>query len=439
MLDSHPLSKSLVEAFLAIFFIRYGSFLALNLDRDNISYLLTEEMDYINSEYSSVFHIFINTQNDIVFSFKSLINTPSLWNDLLKLISLLQWRPWENILSFIDLNFTSCTRDFIFPFFDFIYTNSRESRESINSYIDSLHNFKLKKLLSFVYYGIGNDTEYNTNLSISILSEIIDRYPLFSSFYLLRMRQRFNLVYKILIWVNQFNKLLTSLKWRQIIYSNQYIIDCFSDLDWAYELFPNNPTYYMFKWKFLLHLLDYQWLPLLVKFLKMKGKLFDDNIFSWFGVYYLQMWDAKAAKPYLELVHYSESDRYKAYSKLLFLYVKWWYKEEFFSLFNGIFKGNVEILLYDRGSYYWLTDWELVKIENISDSYNHKDKMWFKLDNFDSIMSNEYSDANSYLEAIYFGISRNYHDHWSSELHRKVVFYSRDNFLFWHASTSYFH
>lgn len=80
----------LVEAFLTIYLIKYGSFLALSVDKDDIAYLLKEEIDYVNSSLSDFLTLHIDEQKEIVIQFKNFLEVVTLENDIIKLVSLLQ-------------------------------------------------------------------------------------------------------------------------------------------------------------------------------------------------------------------------------------------------------------------------------------------------------------------------------------------------------------
>lgn len=416
-----------IEAFLSIYLYKYWSFLQINFSYDNLTYLLKEEFNFINKKYNNYFTIFFNKNHDICIKYYNFENILDLWNDIIKSIELLQLWFEDNLLLYININFSNDFKKKILPFFNFLELDNHSSKKKYEWYIYNIHNFKLKKMLQFLIYWIWNDTKFNTSKSINILSEIIEKYPKFSSFYLLRMRQTFNLVYKILLWVNTFNKLIDNEIWLKYINNNKFIIKCFNDLDMSNKLIKNNSTYLLFKWKFLLHLLDKKWLEYLSLYLKSEKLLYETNVYSWFGVYYLQKGNCDKAKKYIELVKYEESDRYKAYSKLIFLYIKWNYKDEFIKLFNWVFK-KIFVLFYKKWNYYKLNDWKLKLWKDIDDDYNHKDKMWFKIYNFNLLLNRNYNSKLDYLENIYNNISSNYYDHWSSELEEKVVFYSVNYF-----------
>lgn len=420
-----------IESFLTIFLFKKIDILELNIWKDvNICDFLKDEITYINNKYSIYFSLFIDDNFDLKVNFIDFNNLILLEDYIIKSIGILTWNLEEDILSYIKINFSQEIIDIIFPFFDFLYGNTKYSKDIIDLYLCKFSNIKFKNMIYFMFYWIWNDNKENTSKSISIIDNIIEDFPNLSSLYLLRIRQRFNYIYKILIWVHKFNKLILTEKGQEYIYNDLNIKKCFLDIERAEKLYPQNPTFLLFKWKFLLHLLNPTWLKFLLKYMKLRNILFDENVFSWIWVYYLQTWNIEKSRKYLEMVNYWDSDRYKAYSKLFFMYVKWNYKEDFLNLFKWKFK-NTLVLLYNKWKYYKFDYNKWFSIyENIDDSYNHKDKMWFKLNNFISILNTKYIDERSYLEDIFNNISLNYYDHWYSELEQKVVFYSDNCFNF---------
>lgn len=426
------IKKQYIECFLSIYLFKYGSFLALNLNTDKLYYLLEEEINTINSILNDSLKISINDNNDI---FVDLNDNKNIDIDILKSANLLTWWIDVYLLTYIKKEFSEEFYNIIYPFFEFIEWDRYSILDKIDfiKYANTFDNFKLKKMLIFIYYWIANDSKFNTLKSIDILTEIMDIFPNFASFYLLRMRQKFNYIYKIWIWVSRFNQLIINNKWKEFIYKYKWIKDCFNDFEKANTLLPNYNIYYFFKWKFLLHLLDKEGLDYLLRYLKLswiKNIDNDTNVCSWFGVYYLQIWDLKNAKLYLEKANYGPWDRYKEYSKLIFLYIKSKDKKSFFDFLEDK-KKKIEVLLYNEWKYYRYSNWKLIEWKDIDDSYDHRTKMWYKLNSYNLILNSDYNNKKDYLENIFNSISTNYYDHWDTEWKQKVVFYSLDSFTFW--------
>jgi len=421
-------NKKIVESILSIYLFTKVDFLRLDFKNDNLEYLLNEELELLNNSFIDFFVIKIIKWN-IVFEYKDFSELILIWNDYLKLFYLLYWEV-DNVRVFINLELSNKFKEEVKFFLDFLEIGWHNEKIGFLDYIETIENFKLRKMLLFIVYWIWNDTEFNTTKSINILSSIIDKYPKFASFYLLRMRQMFNLVYKIIIWTHKFNKLVTSIEWKKYLLKNKFIENCFYDLDRADKLLPNFYITNLFRWKILLHLLDKSWLKYIELYLKQVNKVFDINVYSWFWVYYLQVWNLYNAEKYLTLINYEPEDRYKAYSKLLFLYLKSSNEIDFKKFINKR-KNNRLVLLYDKWNYYKLNNEKLVLLEDIDDNYNHRDKMWFKLNNFEKILNWSFKNKDEYFNIIFNNISKNYYDHWYSWLEQKVVFYSLDNYKLW--------
>jgi len=420
---------SYIESFLSIYLFKYGSFLALNLNTDKLNYLLEEEFSTINSILNDSLKIYMNSNNDIFVNFN---NDENIDRNILKSVDILTWWVKIDLLTYIKEEFSKDFYNKIYPFFEFIKWDRYTIIKKIDfiEYASKINNFKLKKMLLFIHYWIANDSRINTLKSIRILTEVMDKYPNFASFYLLRMRQRFNLIYKILIWVSKFNKLISTEKWKEFLLNYAWIKECFDDLEKANNLLTNYYIYYFFKWKFLLHLFNKSWLDDLLNYEKLKWISFDTNVTSWFWVYYLQIWDTNNARKYLEKAHYPAWDRYKEYSKLVFLYIKSENKKDFLDFIYDENK-RVEVLLFNEWNYYKYNNWILENWIDIDDSYDHRTKMWYKLNNFNSIINNKYSSKEEYFNNIFNNISRNYYDHWDTELQHKVIFYSYDSYTMW--------
>ena len=97
---------------------------------------------------------------------------------------------------------------------------------------------------------------------------------------------------------------MSTQKGRDFIYKQSLTKECLADLKKADEVYPNNSTYYYFKGKFLLHLLDASGIEDLYKFLEIKGLYYDFDVYSWIGVYYLQVGDSKKADFYINIANY---------------------------------------------------------------------------------------------------------------------------------------
>jgi len=418
------MNKNLKKSFLNLIFLNYTELIRFNLKEDNFETLIQKDINFINTFYKWKNLLYINW-NKFIVKVKSQRYLEMISNEELFLFHLLQLER----LTDIKISNYVLDKDFIKEinnFISLIKCDYEKKDNNILKYINSFDSSIIRNISLYYYYWVWTD-DYIFK-SITYLNSLIDEFPKISTFYLMRIRQKFNYVYRIYIKKENFNKLVTTTRWLKYLWNNKYIIDCLKDFKIVEKLTPNYSTFYLYKWKFLLHFLNKTWIKLLFKALEINWLLFDFEVYAWLTVYYLQIWNYKKAKFYIFNSLDNEWDRAKYIGKLIYYYILSWNKVDFIKFIkdNDIFL----VLLSNNKAYtYDLNNNMFVHNVSFKDTLDLFYRTWFYLNNFDNILSKKYLSEQECLDIVFNNISRKYYDHWNTINNSKVVFYSRNNFL----------
>lgn len=437
------MNKQTSDAFSVLFAFLFVEVLALDLREDNLWELLEESIEYLNNEYSDYFRIIYTPPQPPLYDngltrgvetckiYVSIVDhekITELDNNIIKSLEILAFKMIDDeIIDYIETNLEGHYKYKMKILFLTIMGKIQRSA-FLYKYSSSQINEVLRTILLVIYYGVGAYDINTLKKSIEYIDILVEKYPNIISFYLLRMRQKFDLLYRCILWKTKYNKLVSTQKGRDFLYKQNLTQECFADLEKANEVYPNNSTYYYFKGKFLLHLLDPSGIEDLYKFLEIKGLYYDFDAYSWIWVYYLQIGDSKKADFYINIANYDIWDKYKQYAKQIFYRVL----EEDFEKFQYFLKKRFfQALLFREGKYYSLIDGRLQET-GFNDNVNLSAKMWFKINNFDMLLQDEFQNEWAFLEWVYENISRHFYDHWNSDVCDKVVFvYPQYKGLMW--------
>jgi len=427
------MNKQTSDAFSVLFAFLFVEVLALDLREDNLWDVLWEPIEYLNTQYSGCFRIIYTSPQPplnenglkrgvetckIYVSIIDYYKISELDPNIIKSLEILTFKTIDDeIIEYIETNLEGHYKyKMKILFLTIMWKIGRSA--FLYKYSSSQANEVLRTILLVIYYWVGAYDINTLKKSIEFIDVLVERYPNIISFYLLRMRQKFDLLYRCVLWKTKYNKLVSTEKWRDFIYKQSLTQECFADLEKADSVYPNNSTYYYFKGKFLLHLLDDSGIEDLYKFLEIKGLFYDFDVYSWIGVYYLQVGDSKKADFYINIANYDIWDKYKQYAKQIFYQVL----EEDFTRFQYFLKKRYfQAFLFRKGKYYNLIDEKVQEID-FNDSVNLSAKMWFKINNLDVLLHTEFENEKTFLEGVYENISRHFYDHWNSDICDKVVF-----------------
>ena len=414
------IDNKILNSFLHIYLFFYIDSRRCDFCNDNLSNVLSESIDNLNNHFSWTLELILNKNNKhLDIDIKDFNKIKEIDSEVIKLLDLLSKNKPDDIIYYVDINFDWFLKYKLKLFF-FVILEEIDKSYFLYKYADNFSDPIIKELLFFYYHAFIWDSHEDIKTSISYTEKLIKRYPHFISFRLFKIRQTFELFYRVTVWKHKFNKLVASQKGKDYLFNHPSIIFCFEELDKCNQIIPWNYVIDLFKWKLLLHLLDEDWVKILLKVLEKEKLIFDDDVYSWIWVYYLQVWDQKNAKFYIDISRYHYEDLYKYYSKIIYFYKISWDKGSFLDLFNKKLK-DAGIVILSWSKYYIFKDDSFISIDRPNDINDITRYINFWINNSFLLLNKRFSKFD-FLSKSFDLISNNYFHHWSFSNDDKIYF-----------------
>lgn len=415
------MSTEILHHFLRIYKFFYIDSRRCDFCYDNLSSILSESIESLNEYFSWILKLHLcSGEKALSAEIIDATKLQSLPPETIKMLDILWKRKPEDILYYIDLNFDSFLKYKLKLFFLVVLEEVNKSY-FLYKYADNFPDPLIQEMLFFYYYAFYWDGGSDIQTSISYTDKLIERYPDFISFRLFKIRQTFELFYRVTVWKDKFNQLVTHEKWRTYLLSQPAIVSCFEGFDECSKILPWNYVIDLFKWKLLLHLLDCKGVPILLGVLWKEELVFDNDVYSWIGVYYLQVNDAENAKFYIDISRYHYEDLYKYYSKLIFFYRISNDKKSFLHLLEHTLH-DVGIVVLSGGKYYRFDTTSFVSIERPKDINDITRYINFWIEDT-SLLSHKNVSRRDIFSLSFDTISKNYFHHWNFSRKDKIYFH----------------
>lgn len=388
---------------------------------DNLGGVLEEHIEGINNKLSNVIELSLDEKNTHChIKILDMERFLDLWDDTVHLLSLVSRHNIHDPIEYVHMHFSWFLKYTLLVFF-LVVQEKIPKWYFLQRYILSKEDSLLKDILLFYYYAFFWDGGKDIKISLSYLETFIEKYPECVSFRLFKVRQRFELFYRTIIGKKKFNYLVSTSPWRKYLQNHSYIISCFQEFDICRSINSDHSVINLFEGKLYLHLMNEVGVEILLEYLNQEEIVYDTDIYSWIGVYYLQSGDYQKALWYIKIAKYPEDDVYKYYTKLIFLYVIAWWKEKFLDL---IWKEipQTKILFYNDGNYFIFQWDEFKQIQRPKDINDITRYMSFGVNNFEKVFTTIYSEPTAIYQELFQCISHNYYDHWHFESTPKIFF-----------------
>lgn len=300
--------------FLRIISFYYSDFRLVNTKYDNIDIIFSEEIKLISSTYIGYKISSLHEMKDYVSSFKE----RSIERYFFIIISSLWAHNFTEVIDKLNSvnDISDAEKDEIKIFYDLIIQSNINDSNDMSTSISYLKN--IDNFLYNIFAAIFVTFRWKQNLiqSISYINRLILIKPHASSFYLFRVRNLFLFFYQSVIWVSEFNHIMTTEPSK--ILGSKYIKLIFKDIELIRSITPDNPILAMFEWNILIHLHDKRWVDSILEVLKSKYPIDENNCYEWLWNYYLYTWEYLKAESFFNKVY---PHNFKIYRKFIATYV----------------------------------------------------------------------------------------------------------------------
>lgn len=398
------MEKKIFNLLKLLFLIKFLDTKRCNFKNDEVIFIIEKNIFLLNDILKEF--LVIKFENNSYFF--EVINDKIISTNIYKIIKILTLNR-QDIYWYCDNNFDLKTKIYIKYFFWIILEDIKDFNIIIK-YIKTQNDPILKEILYVFYYWFFLVNKKNMLISIWLLDNLIKKFPNISTFHLLKIRQRFECFYRYWITKTIFNKMVLNKEWKDKLLNNLEMKTLFNEINYIENNF-SDPISDLFIWKIYLHLLDERWIDKFNSYFLKTGLTFDEDIFSWLWVYYLQIWDLQKAKTYLKKLNFVNYEPYKIISKYIFITIL---ENNFLDFFDEIKK--YEIIFFINSCYY-IYENNSFKPINFCDKYDNKTKLWFKLDKIDFNTQNE----KMFFESVFKNISKNFYDHFVIQDFDKMI------------------
>jgi len=265
-------------SYFVILFLHHVDTRLASLAHDDISEILQEHIDAVNSFYNST-----------VFSYTS-------WKGIVHLSAPnVDWEIYKNMYESKWFYRSDTGQQEIIK----VFTNILCEEYSLNDIKFFSELFPQDRFLGdfmkFIYYAF---CEKDYKQAILHITSLIQTYPNISTFYLLRVRMVFRQLY-MYISPQRFNKLVLSQSWQQEIKDYAEYKKCMKDLDCAEKYNPSNPVIQLFRARILLHFNDVKGAEMLME--RDIYNRYKKHINHWLLIFYARIDDFIKVQHYLGL------------------------------------------------------------------------------------------------------------------------------------------
>lgn len=390
------MEKKVFNLLKLLFFIKFFDTKRCDFKYDNIFLITNKNLELINEILKDF--LIIKFENNKYFF--QILDKKILDTKVYKILDILNLDRNE-VFWYIENNFDFKTIIYLKYYFWIIFEEIRDNNIFLK-YIKSQNDAILKEILYVFYYWFFNVNKKNMLISIWLLENLISKFPKISTFHLLKIRQRFECFYRYWISKNVFNELILTKNWLAQLYDYKQIVTLFDEVKIIQNSF-NDPISDLFIWKIYLHFLDERWVDFLNNYLLKTSLNFDEDVFSWFWVYYMQIWDYNKAKKYFEWLNFINYEPYKIISKKVLLNIL---ENNFWDFFKEINKYEIIFYLWKK---FFIYKNNLLTEINFEDKFDNKTKLWFCIENFNK--NEDFNNTENFYKYVFKSIPKQFSKH----------------------------